>query len=91
MKWFYLYLVMINIFGVAIMAGDKKRARSGAWRIPENNMMLVALAGGSAGIYLGLRLFRHKTRHLKFAFIVPVILSIQIVAVLWLVWKQVSA
>lgn len=91
MKWLYLYLVIINIFGVAIMAVDKKRARSGAWRIPENNMMLVALAGGSAGIYLGLRLFRHKTKHLKFAFIVPVILLVQIVVALWLAWKQVSA
>lgn len=84
MKWLFFYLATINILGLVMMAWDKKRARSGSWRISEKNIMLVALTGGSAGIYLGMRLFGHKTRHFKFAFIVPVIFLIQFGVALWL-------
>ena len=53
MKWLLYYLTAINIVGVVIMGWDKIKARAGVWRIPENNLLLIALTGGSAGIYLG--------------------------------------
>lgn len=84
MKWTLYYLAAINTLGVAIMAWDKEKARRGAWRVPEKNIMFVALAGGSAGVYLGLKLFRHKTGHFKFNFIIPVIIITQLGSALWL-------
>jgi uncharacterized membrane protein YsdA (DUF1294 family) len=66
------------------MYRDKKKARKSLWRIPENNLMLIALFGGSAGIYLGLKIFRHKTRHLKFSVGVPVIFILQAALIIWL-------
>ena len=73
-----LYLIIINALGVLLMLADKQKARSGGWRIPEATLMWVAVFGGSLGSLLGMYLFRHKTRHIKFTFGIPLILALQV-------------
>lgn len=75
--WFVYYIIAINIVGVFIMAWDKMKARGDGWRVSEKNLLLIAIVGGSVGIYLGLKVFRHKTRHYKFSVGVPIIFFIQ--------------
>ena len=87
MDWLIYYLALINIVGVVVMGRDKVKARSGTRRISEKNLLLVALVGGSAGIYLGMKLFRHKTRHLKFTLLVPLIFLVQAGAALFWVYQ----
>ena len=70
-----LYLILINAAGLLLMRRDKSAARKSAWRTPEATLMRIALAGGCFGIYLGMRLFRHKTQHLKFSLGVPLIMA----------------
>lgn len=72
-----LYLTGINVTAFALMGMDKRRARQHAWRISEKTLFLSALLGGSAGAYLGMRLFRHKTRHWYFVYGIPAIFLIQ--------------
>ena len=79
-----LYLILINAAALVLMLSDKLKAKRGAWRIPEATLMGVALLGGSIGALLGMRLFRHKTRHLKFTLGIPLILFFQIMLVIWL-------
>ena len=89
MQYFYAYLFLINAVGFAIMHIDKEKARDNRWRIPERTLMLIALLGGSVGAFLGMKLFRHKTKHLKFSLGIPLILAVQIVlAVLLGIWLQ---
>ena len=76
------YLVLVNAAALALMLTDKKKARRGAWRIPESTLMTVALVGGSIGAIAGMYLVRHKTRHPKFFIGLPVILTLQIAAIL---------
>ncbi|WP_372450490.1 DUF1294 domain-containing protein [Clostridium chauvoei] len=38
----------------------------------------MALLGGSIGEYIGMYLFRHKTKHIKFTLGIPVIFLLQI-------------
>lgn len=45
-----------------LMGADKRRAR----RIPERRLFAVAAIGGAVGGWLGMRAFRHKTRHWYF-------------------------
>ena len=71
------YLVLVNVLGFVIMYLDKRKARRGAWRIPESSLLTVAVLGGSIGVFLGMHLFRHKTRKLKFAMGIPLILAFQ--------------
>ena len=72
------YLVLVNAAALALMLTDKKKARRGAWRIPEATLLGIAVFGGSIGAIIGMYLFRHKTRHLKFSLGLPLILAVQI-------------
>lgn len=78
------YLVLVNAAAFLLMLVDKQEARKGAWRIPEATLMTVAALGGSIGAIAGMYTFRHKTRHLKFALGLPLILITQL-ALLWLI------
>lgn len=79
-----LYLTIINAAGFLLMLIDKQKARRGAWRIPEATLIWVAILGGSIGSLIGMHLFRHKTRHLKFLLGIPLILFAQLGLVIWL-------
>lgn len=78
MKYLYLYLIIINALGLILMLVDKQKARRGAWRIPERTLMSVAAIGGSLGSFIGMQLFRHKTKHPRFYIGVPLMLAIHV-------------
>ena len=79
MKPLLIYLFLVNALGLVFMLSDKIKAKKNKWRIPEATLMGFAIIGGSLGVMIGMRLFRHKTLHPKFAIGVPVILAAQIV------------
>lgn len=85
MKLFAIYLVVMNVLGVAVMWSDKRRARLHRWRIPEKVLFGVSLLGGSAGTWAGMYLFRHKTKHWYFVVGMPLILVCQAALVIYLV------
>ena len=72
------YLVLVNACAFALMLADKLKAKTGAWRIPEAALLTTAVLGGSVGAIMGMFLFRHKTRHLKFRLGLPLILAVQL-------------
>ncbi|WP_160687793.1 DUF1294 domain-containing protein [Clostridium sp. C2-6-12] len=78
LKIIITYLLIINFVGFIIMLIDKKRAVHKEWRIPENTLIGISIAGGSIGMLFGMSAFRHKTKHVKFKYGVPFILFIQI-------------
>ena len=85
MKLFAIYLVVMNVLGVAVMWSDKRRARLHRWRIPEKVRFGVSLLGGSAGTWAGMYLFRHKTKHWYFVVGMPLILVCQAALAIYLV------
>ena len=81
-----LYLLAINLFGFFIMWLDKRKAKKGAWRIPEKTLFTITLLGGGIGTIAGMYLFRHKTKKLYFTIGFPVILiSETALIVYWIV------
>ena len=84
MKLFAIYLVVMNVIGVAVMWSDKRRARLHRWRIPEKVLFGVSLLGGSAGTWAGMYLFRHKTKHWYFVVGMPIILVCQAALTIYL-------
>ena len=78
-----IYLLIVNAIGFLLMTVDKYKAKKNLWRIPESTLMTVALIGGSIGSLIGMYTVRHKTKHLKFTIGIPVILVLQIAAVIW--------
>lgn len=87
MKYLYVYLIIINALGLLLMFTDKQKAKKGAWRIPERTLMTVAALGGSLGSLLGMELFRHKTKHLKFTLGIPALLVLHITVLIVLYVK----
>ena len=76
-----LYLVFINLIGLVTVWYDKALARSRKYRIPESRLLLIALAGGAFGVFLGMYIFKHKTENLKFSIGVPAIIIAQILII----------
>ena len=65
-KGLWIYLIVMNLIGLAVMAMDKSKARHHVWRIPEKTLVLVSILGGSVGTWAGMYLFHHKTKHWYF-------------------------
>lgn len=78
MKFFLCYILFINLLGIFVMYSDKKKSRRGKWRTPENTLFAIAVAYGALGIFMGMRLFRHKTKHNKFVIGIPLILIVEV-------------
>ena len=87
MKYFLLYLLLINAVAFVLMVVDKRKAIKNRWRIPERTLILSAAFGGSIGALLGMYTFRHKTKHLKFTLGIPAILIAQIALAIWIFQK----
>ncbi len=77
-------LLLLNLAGLIIVALDKHKARKGKWRIPEKTFFIIALLGGSSGVYIGMLTFRHKTRHWYFMLGIPAIMILQLAAAYYL-------
>lgn len=83
-KIILIYLAAITLVTFAVYGIDKRKTRLNRWRIPESNLLLLAVLGGSIGALLAMKVWHHKTRHKKFSFGVPAILILQIALVLFL-------
>lgn len=83
---FILYLILINLVGFVLYGVDKaKSKRKGSRRISERVLLWVARLGGGVGCWLGMMLFRHKTKHVRFKVLVPLWTVLWIVALVLLV------
>ena len=80
-------LVGMNLITFIVYGIDKRKAKKRLWRIPEATLIGLALMGGSVGAFLGMRLFHHKTKHIKFYVGVPAIFIIEIVITIILLVK----
>lgn len=81
LKYFIIYLILINLIAFLAMYIDKRKAKYGKWRIPEQTLFILALIGGSIGAIAGMYTFRHKTKKLRFTIVFPVILVMQIILI----------
>ena len=87
MKYFLLYILLINAAAFLLMLVDKLKAKKNRWRIPERTLFGSALLGGSIGALLGMYTFRHKTKHLSFTLGMPAILIAQVALAIWIFLK----
>lgn len=71
-------LLALNLISFLLMFWDKRRAERGESRISEKTLFLWALFFGGVGIYLGIFLFRHKTKKWYFVIGVPVLIALNI-------------
>ena len=77
-KIIFLYLTVISLISVIVCVADKSRAKKGKWRIKESTLFLLSALGGSAAMYITMRVIHHKTLHKRFMIGIPLIIIIQV-------------
>lgn len=73
------YLLGINIISMITFYIDKRKAIKKKYRVSEKALIALSLIGGCYGSLIGMYLFRHKTKHLKFKILVPIL------CIIWLI------
>ena len=73
-----IYLIIVNIASFIIYGTDKLLAIKQQSRISETALLTLSLIGGSIGALLGMIIFHHKTKKIKFIILNPLFLIIQI-------------
>ncbi|WP_027093140.1 DUF1294 domain-containing protein [Cohnella thermotolerans] len=84
------YLLIVNFIAFGMMGYDKGRAKAKMRRVPEKNLFLVAAVGGALGAWLGMRTYRHKTKHASFVFGIPALFALNAICV-WAVVRGLNA
>ena len=77
-----IILLVVNFVSLVFFGLDKLWTMRGGMRIPESNLLLLAFLG-PFGAYLGMLLFRHKTRKPRFL-LVPLFPQFQLVLMFYL-------
>ncbi|MBO4448952.1 MAG: DUF1294 domain-containing protein [Clostridiales bacterium] len=81
MKIFLVFYIIMNLVTFILYGADKAKAKKGKWRIPEKTLLLFAACFGGLGAFLGMKVFRHKTKHTSFRILVPVSMIIQFILI----------
>ena len=82
--WFLLFSLIAIVITVYDKIISKKRGKK---RIPEATLLVISALGGSLAMYLTMLFIRHKTKHMKFMIGIPVIMALQIAAIVFIVTK----
>lgn len=71
-------IIGVNVITFVVYGIDKLKAKKGKWRVPETTLLLLAIIGGSIGAWCGVKVWHHKTMHLKFKYGIPLIMAVQV-------------
>lgn len=82
MKYFLIYIALINLIAVIMTVSDKSRAKKRGRRIAEKTLFGTALLGGSAAMLVTMLAVRHKTKHKRFMIGLPLIIAVQTASVI---------
>ena len=87
LTYILVYLLVINIVSCSLMFADKQKAKKNEYRIREATLWQFAFLGGALGAFIGMRSFRHKTKHPNFKWGLPFLTVLQIGLLLYYVWN----
>jgi uncharacterized membrane protein YsdA (DUF1294 family) len=73
----FAWLAVVNGWTFFRFWQDKQRAQQGEWRIPESNLLVLALLGGTPAAFAARHLLRHKSRKQPFSTYLHVIVALQ--------------
>ena len=74
-------MLVFSFVAVVLYAWDKRRAKRGGWRVPENVLHAMELLGGWPGALLASKLFRHKSRKASYRIVRAMCILAHVLAV----------
>ena len=75
---YFAAMMVMSLISFVSYGRDKGLAKKGKWRTSEKTLLLMAALLGGVGAFAGMRVFRHKTQHLRFRLFVPLCMIVQI-------------
>lgn len=92
LRWWMVpaYFLVINLMAYIAFRDDKRRARRGAFRRSEANLLWLAALGGSPGALVARQRFRHKTRKQPFSALLATIVIVQVGVIAGLGWRAIE-
>lgn len=81
LRYFLIYIGIINILAFLSMYIDKTLSIKQKWRIREKTLFMFAIFLGALGSIIGMYTFRHKTKHTSFVVGMPVILIFNLITI----------
>ena len=81
-----IYAAIVNFMAFMLYAWYKRQAIHGARRVRESTLLWIAALGGAVGAFAAMHIFRHKTRHKKFVWGVPLLLLLHALLVVLFVY-----
>ena len=66
LKYVLIVYGVMSVIAFFAYGADKRKAKKGAWRTPEAVLLGLGFFGGAVGALVGMKLFRHKTKHFYF-------------------------
>jgi uncharacterized membrane protein YsdA (DUF1294 family) len=82
MKYLIYVLIIFNVISFLQFGIDKYKSIKNKWRISEKTLILSAFFMGRAGSLLGMIVFHHKTKHIKFKILIPLAFVVNIVVII---------
>ncbi len=70
------FIFLMSLIAFILYGADKRKAKKDLWRIPEAVLLNFGFFGGAPGALLGMKAFRHKTKHWYFW-------AVNIIGLLW--------
>ncbi|TQR05104.1 DUF1294 domain-containing protein [Psychrobacillus soli] len=80
-----IVVLIMSILSFIVMGYDKSQAKKHKQRVSERTLWTLAILGGGIGAYLGMQLFRHKTKHTNFRVGFLMLLILYAFLLFWLV------
>ncbi len=80
------YFLAWNLFAFLLMFYDKYASQRYLARVPEKYLFILAFLIGAAGIYLGMKVFRHKTLKPKFKYGLPALVLFNAFIIYFLIY-----
>ena len=87
MKPYLLFLAamaLVSLVAFFAYGIDKRKAKKGHWRTKESVLLGLGFFGGAPGALLGMKVFHHKTKHMKFKILIPLLFFAHTIAMLLL-------
>ena len=75
---YYLLILIMSFHSLVITIYDKIAAKKGKRRIPEKTLLISGFFGGATVMFITMKIIRHKTKHMKFMIILPLMTLIHI-------------
>ena len=77
--------MIVNLLSVIVCKADKAAAKKSKQRVPEKTLFMLSFLGGATAMYITMLNIRHKTKHLRFMLTLPVIILLQMVALIFII------